>query len=173
MATEGVDLSAFSKEDLPDTSSMSFGLVVAEWNSEITDALYQGAYEALIKTGTKSENIIKVDVPGTYELVYGAKLLCEKSNLDAIVVIGNVIQGETRHFDFVCEGVTQGVKDLNIKYDTPVIFCVLTDNNIEQSRDRSGGKHGNKGIECAVAAIKMAQLRKDFHTRKPISGFRN
>lgn len=162
MATVGVDLSAFNPKELPNTSKMRFGLVVAEWNNEITDALYMGAYETLLTTGTSKENIIKVDVPGTFELVYGAKLLCEKKDFDAIVVIGTVIQGETRHFDFVCEGVTQGVKDLNINFNTPVLFCVLTDNNIQQSRDRSGGAHGNKGIECAVAAIKMAALKQKF-----------
>ena len=159
MATAGVDLSAFNKEELPDTSGMRFGIVVAEWNEEITEALYQGAFDTLIATGTPERQITRINVPGTFELVFGAKLLCEKDIFDAVIVIGTVIQGETRHFDFVCEGVTQGVVDLNVRYDTPVIFCVLTDNNIEQSRARSGGKHGNKGVECAVAAVKMAALR--------------
>lgn len=163
MATAGVDLSAFNKEELPDTSGMRFGIVVAEWNEEITEALYQGAFDTFIATGTPERQITRINVPGTFELVYGAKQLCEKDIFDAVVVIGNVIQGETRHFDFVCEGVTQGVVDLNVRYDTPVIFCVLTDNNIEQSRARSGGEHGNKGVECAVAAVKMAALRRVVH----------
>ncbi len=162
MATAAVNLSDFDADKLPDTSGMKFGLVVAEWNAEITEALYQGAFDTLKATGTPEQNISRINVPGTFELVYGAKLLCEKDLFDAIVVIGNVIQGETRHFDFVCDGVTQGVQDLNVRYDTPVIFCVLTDNNIEQSRARSGGKHGNKGVECAVAAIKMAALRRSL-----------
>lgn len=164
MATAAVNLSDFNKEELPDTSGMRFGIVVAEWNSEITEALYQGAFETLKKTGTPEDQITRINVPGTFELVFGGKLLCERDIFDAVIVIGTVIQGETRHFDFVCEGVTQGVKDLNIRYDTPVIFCVLTDNNIEQSRARSGGKHGNKGIECAVAAVKMAALRRVLHS---------
>lgn len=159
MATEGVNLSEYNISKLPNTAEMKFGLVVAEWNFEITDALYRGAEKLLLATGTAPINITKIDVPGTFELVYGGKLLCETEDYDAVVVIGTVIQGETKHFDFVCEGVTQGVKDLNLNYKTPVIFCVLTDNNIQQSRDRSGGKHGNKGIECAVAAVKMAELR--------------
>ena len=159
MATKDVNLSTFDKESLPDSSNMKFGLVVAEWNADITSKLYQGALETLLENGTPLENITKIDVPGTFELVYGAKLLCEKKEFDAIITIGTVIQGETRHFDFVCEGVTQGIQGLNVKYNTPVIFCVLTDNNKQQSIDRSGGKHGNKGIECAVAAIKMADLK--------------
>lgn len=163
MATSGRNLSEFSSEKLPDTSGMRFGLVVSEWNSEITEALYDGARETLMQTGTPEENITRINVPGSFELVFGAKLLCEKEIYDALIVIGNVIRGETRHFDFVCEGVTQGIKDLNVKYNTPVIFCVLTDNTIEQSRARSGGKHGNKGVECAVAAIKIAALRRTMH----------
>ena len=164
MATSAVNLSDFELDKLPDTSGMNFGIVVAEWNSEITEALYQGALETLKATGTPEKKITRIDVPGSFELVYGAKLLCEKELLDAVIVIGCVIQGETRHFDFVCQGVTQGVQDLNLRYDTPVIFCVLTDNNIEQSRARSGGKHGNKGVECAVSAIKIATLRRMLHS---------
>ncbi|MGB0177933.1 MAG: 6,7-dimethyl-8-ribityllumazine synthase, partial [Owenweeksia sp.] len=106
----------------------------------------------------------RLNVPGTFELPFGAKLLCEKDIFDAVIVIGCVIQGETKHFDFVCQGVTHGISQLNLDYDTPVIFCVLTDNNIEQSKARSGGKHGNKGVECAVSAIKMAALRRVLHT---------
>lgn len=159
MATEGTDLSSFNREELPDTSGMKFGLVVSEWNEEITEALYKGALETLISTGTPESQITRINVPGTFELPFGAKLLCEKDIFDAVIVIGCVVQGETRHFDYVCQGVTQGVVQLNSNYDTPVIFCVLTDNNIEQSRARAGGKHGNKGVECAVAAIKMAALR--------------
>ncbi len=163
MATAGVNLSAYNLSELPDTSGMNFGIAVAEWNSEITEALYQGAVETLLKTGTPEAQITRINVPGSFELVFGAKLLCEKDLFDAIIVIGCVVQGETRHFDFVCHGVTQGVQDLNVKYDTPVIFCVLTDNNMEQSKARAGGKHGNKGVECAISAIKMAALRRILH----------
>jgi 6,7-dimethyl-8-ribityllumazine synthase len=158
MAT--TNLSHYDKATIPNASQFRFGIVVSEWNPEITENLYLGAEQALIENGTLPENIIRWDVPGSFELIYGCKHMVETQKLDAVIAIGNVIQGETKHFDFVCEGVTQGIKDLNIKYDTPVVFCVLTDNNKQQSLDRSGGIHGNKGIECAIAAIKMAALRQ-------------
>ncbi len=162
MATSGTNLSAVDFSALPDVSNMRFGLVVAEWNADITENLYQGAFDTLIQAGTPANKITRVNTPGTFELPYAAKLLCKKGDLDAIIVIGTVIQGQTKHFDFVCQGVTQGIMQLNIDYDTPVIFCVLTDNTKQQSIDRSGGIHGNKGVECAVAAIKMANLLGNF-----------
>ncbi|SDX84500.1 6,7-dimethyl-8-ribityllumazine synthase [Lutibacter oricola] len=156
MAT--TDLSYYDKATIPNAKNFRFGIVVSEWNPEITNNLYLGAQEALLENGALQGNIVKWDVPGSFELVYGCKKMIETQKVDAIIAIGNVIQGETKHFDFVCEGVTQGIVDLNVKYDVPVIFCVLTDNTKQQSLDRSGGKHGNKGIECAIAAIKMANL---------------
>ncbi|MCB7479768.1 6,7-dimethyl-8-ribityllumazine synthase [Christiangramia sediminis] len=162
MATEGKNLSQYDKNTIPNAKDFRFGIVVSEWNDEITEGLFQGAFDAWIENGVQKENIVRWNVPGSFELIYGCKKMQESFEmLDAIVAVGNVIQGETKHFDFVCEGVTQGIKDLNIQTDIPVIFCVLTDNNIEQSRARSGGEHGNKGTEAAIAAIKMAQLRKD------------
>jgi 6,7-dimethyl-8-ribityllumazine synthase len=158
MAT--TNLSYYDKASIPNANKFRFGIVVSEWNPDITENLYLGAVQALIENGATKENIIKWDVPGSFELIYGCKKMIETQKLDAIIAIGNVIQGETKHFDFVCDGVTQGIKDLNIKYDVPVIFCVLTDNTKQQSLDRSGGKHGNKGIESAIAAIKMAALRE-------------
>lgn len=158
MAT--TNLSIYDKATIPNAKNFRFGIVVSEWNPEITDNLYLGAVEALLENGALAENIIKWDVPGSFELIYGCKKMIETQKLDAVIAIGNVIQGETKHFDFVCDGVTQGIKDLNIKYDIPTIFCVLTDNTKQQSLDRSGGKHGNKGVECAIAAIKMAALRQ-------------
>lgn len=158
MATANTNLSDFDRSKLPSTSEMKFGLVVSEWNPEITEALFQGAHDTLIATGTPSHQIIRQDVPGSFELVYGAKTLCEEEDFDAIIAIGSVIRGETAHFDYVCQGVTYGIQELNLSYETPVIFCVLTDDNMQQSKDRSGGKHGNKGIECAIVAIKMALL---------------
>ena len=158
MATANHNLSKYDKTTIPNAKDFRFGIVVSEWNSEITEGLYNGAIEALIDCGALEENIARVDVPGSFELIYGAKHMVSK-NYDAVIAIGCVIQGETKHFDFVCEGVTQGIKDLNVIYDTPVIFCVLTDNTKQQSLDRSGGKHGNKGTEAAIAAIKMADLR--------------
>ena len=166
MATANHNLSSYDKAIIPNAKYFRFGIVVSEWNDTITEGLWQGAFDALIDCGALKENIVRWNVPGTFELTYGAarmskSIYADSGMLDAIIVIGCVIQGETKHFDFVCEGVTQGVKDLNLKGDIPVIFCVLTDNNMQQSIDRSGGKHGNKGTEAAIAAIKMAALRKD------------
>ncbi len=158
MAT--TDLSAYDKTSLPNAKKFRFGMVVSEWNEEITNALFEGALETLKANGALPENILKWEVPGSFELIYGAKKMVQTQNLDAVIAIGNVIKGETKHFDFVCDGVTQGVKDLNIQQETPVIFCVLTDDTREQSLARSGGVHGNKGVECAVAAIKMAVLKQ-------------
>ncbi len=162
MATANKNLSTYDKATIPNAKDFRFGIVVSEWNETITQNLFQGAFDAFLDCGAIKENIVRWNVPGSFELVYGAKKMGESFDmLDAIIVIGVVIQGETKHFDFVCEGVTQGIKDLNIQTDIPVIFCVLTDNTMQQSIDRSGGKHGNKGTEAAIAAIKMAQLRKD------------
>ena len=162
MATAHTNLSAYDKSKIPDASNFKFGVVVSEWNAKITQNLFQGAFDAFLDCGAIKENIVRWNVPGSFELIYGAKKMGESFEmLDAIIVIGVVIQGETKHFDFVCEGVTQGIKDLNIQTDIPVIFCVLTDNTLQQSIDRSGGKHGNKGTEAAIAAIKMAELRKN------------
>ncbi|MDA8728756.1 6,7-dimethyl-8-ribityllumazine synthase [Flavicella sp.] len=158
MAT--TDLSAYDKTSLPNIKKFRFGMVVSEWNEEITNALFEGALETLKANGALPENILKWEVPGSFELIYGAKKMVQTQNLDAVIAIGNVIKGETKHFDFVCDGVTQGIKDLNIQQETPVIFCVLTDDTREQSMARSGGVHGNKGVECAVAAIKMAVLKQ-------------
>ncbi|TXD85094.1 6,7-dimethyl-8-ribityllumazine synthase [Subsaximicrobium wynnwilliamsii] len=161
MATANHNLSNYDKSTLPNAEHFRFGIVVSEWNDTITNGLFQGAYDALIDCGANEDNIIKWNVPGSFELIYGAKKMIEH-RVDAVIAIGSVIQGETKHFDFVCEGVTQGIKDLNVISDTPVIFCVLTDNTMQQSLDRSGGKLGNKGTEAAIAAIKMAHLRRTF-----------
>lgn len=161
MATANHNLSEYDKATIPNAKDFRFGIVVSQWNTEITEGLFNGAKAALLDCGALTTNILRVDVPGSFELIYGAKHLVSQ-NFDAVIAIGCVIQGETKHFDFVCEGVTQGIKDLNILYNTPVIFCVLTDNNKQQSIDRSGGKHGNKGTEAAIAAIKMAQLKANL-----------
>ena len=159
MATANKNLSAYDKATIPNAKDFRFGIVVSEWNDEITEGLFNGAYEALVDCGALEENITRWNVPGSFELTYGAKRMLETKDPDCVIVIGSVIRGETMHFDFVCQGVTQGVKDLNVLYDAPVIFCVLTDDTMQQSLDRSGGKHGNKGTEAAIAAIKMAHLR--------------
>lgn len=159
MATENKNLSDYDKTTIPNAMNYRFGIVVSEWNDSITEGLFRGAYDALMDCGVSDSNIIRWNVPGSFELIYGCKKM-QRQNVDAVIAIGSVIQGETKHFDFVCEGVTQGIKDLNVLHDTPVIFCLLTDNNLQQAIDRSGGKHGNKGTEAAIAAIKMAFLNK-------------
>jgi 6,7-dimethyl-8-ribityllumazine synthase len=156
MAT--TNLSDYDKSIIPNSHDMRFGIVVSEWNESITEGLFNGAKQTLLDNGVLLENIIRWDVPGSFELIFGCKKMLQTQKVDAVIAIGTVIQGETKHFDFVCEGVTQGIKDLNLHYDVPTIFCVLTDNHIQQSIDRSGGKLGNKGIEAAVTAIKMAHL---------------
>lgn len=160
MATENKNLSQYDKNTIPNAKDFRFGIVVSEWNDEITNGLFNGAKAALLDCGALSENIIRWDVPGSFELVYGSKRMIETQKVDCVIAIGCVIKGETMHFEFVCEGVTQGVKDLNLKYDVPTIFCLLTDNSMQQSIDRSGGKHGNKGTEAAIAAIKMVDLNR-------------
>ncbi|MGC1472648.1 MAG: 6,7-dimethyl-8-ribityllumazine synthase [Psychroserpens sp.] len=160
MATANHNLSNYDKTTIPNAKDFRFGIVVSEWNDKITNGLYKGAYDALIDCGATTDHIIKWDVPGSFELIYGSKKMIEYQ-VDVVIAIGCVIQGETKHFDFVCEAVTHGIKELNLKSDTPVIFCVLTDNTMQQSIDRSGGIHGNKGIEAAIAAIKMADLHRN------------
>lgn len=160
MATENKNLSAYDPSTLPDAKDLTVGIVVSEWNGHVTNGLFEGAVEVLKSCGMPDENIIKWDVPGSFELIFGATKMHKSLEVDAVIVIGCVIQGETKHFDFVCEGVTQGIKDLNVIYEVPTIFCLLTDNNEQQSIDRSGGKHGNKGIEAAVTALKMIALNK-------------
>ncbi len=160
MATANKDLSAYDKTTIPNAKEFRFGIVVSEWNEEITEGLYDGALEALLDCGAKQGNILRWNVPGSFELTFGAKKMIETQNVDAVIAIGSVIQGETKHFDFVCSATAQGIMDLNVRTEVPVIFCVLTDNNMQQAIDRSGGKHGNKGAEAAIAAIKMASLGK-------------
>ena len=157
MHTKDTNLSHFNKEEVPNTKGLRFCIVVSEWNKNITNNLYKGAKETLIECGVNTDDIMRYNVSGSYELVFGAKIAA-KDKPDAIICLGSVIQGETKHFDFVCNAVAMGVKDLNISLPIPVIFGVLTDNTMQQAEDRSGGKYGNKGIEAAITAIKMAVL---------------
>lgn len=158
MATENKNLSAYNKDELPDISTMRFGLVVSEWNQNITHKLYQGANDTLLNCGAKPENLIKFMVPGSFELTAGCRRLLQNHKVDAIIAIGSVIRGETSHFDYVCSATANGIMQLNVAQNVPVIFCVLTDDTLQQAIDRSGGKYGNKGVEAAIAAIKMANL---------------
>ena len=152
------NLSNFNKIDIGDCSHLKIGIVYSSWNSEITDNLYDGAFTTLIELGINKENITSFKVPGSFELVYGANNMSNK-NVDAIVCLGCVIRGETSHFDYICNSVSNGIMNLNIELDIPVIFGVLTDNTKQQSLDRSGGRLGNKGIEAAVTSVQMALVK--------------
>lgn len=160
MAT--VNLSEYTPLNLSNADEYHIGVVVSEWNDFVTFNLRDGAVEVLEKEGVKKENINIFHVPGAFELSYASMQLAKTKKYDAIIAIGNVIRGETAHFDYVCSGVTQGIKDCNILTDTPTIFCVLTDDTKEQSIARSGGKLGNKGIEAAVTALKMIQFKEEI-----------
>jgi 6,7-dimethyl-8-ribityllumazine synthase len=163
LATNLKNLSDFSHTEVPSAKGMRFGIVVAEWNAEITGALAQGAFKTLIEKGAEESDISVHYVPGTFELPTGAQFLLEFNKPDAVICIGCVIQGDTKHFDFICNAASAGIMDLNLKYNTPVIFGVLTPNTLEQAQDRAGGKHGNKGDEAAVTAIKMVDLKRSIN----------
>lgn len=160
MAT--VNLSEYKPLNITNADEFTIGVVVSEWNDFVTFNLRDGAVEVLKKEGVKPEQIKVFYVPGAFELSYACMHLAKTNEYDAIIAIGNVIRGETSHFDYVCSGVTQGIKDCNILTDTPTIFCVLTDDNKEQSIARSGGVHGNKGIEAAVTALQMIKFRRNL-----------
>ena len=147
---------------LPSGKDKIVGIVVSEWNAPITDSLLKGAKDTLLAAGVKENDIIIEYVPGTVELTFGAKVVIEESLAHAVIVLGCVIQGDTRHFDYVCDSVTQGVTKLNLNYPTPVIFGVLTTDNLEQAEARAGGSHGNKGEDCAIAALKMIALQEKY-----------
>ncbi len=138
---------------------MRFGIVVAEWNAKITESLYQGACETLLSCGVDASNIHRINVPGSFELPSGAKFIASNQKVDAVICLGCVIQGETRHFDFICQAVATGLTNLSIATSIPFIFGVLTTNTEEQALERAGGIHGNKGTEAAISAIKMAGLK--------------
>ena len=145
-------------DNVPDASNMNFGIVVAEWHSEITGALLKGAIETLEAHGTLTENIHVKHVPGSFELIYGARMMTLRGDYDAIIILGSVIRGETPHFDYICQGVTYGISRINATSEIPVIYGLLTTENMQQALDRCGGKLGNKGAECAITAIKMAKF---------------
>jgi len=162
MATELLYLSSYEANSVPDGRGIKIGIVVSEWNSNITNKLLKGAYETLLKFGVKADDIIVEYVPGSFELTYGSKLLIEKSDVHAVIMLGCVIQGETPHFTYVCQSVTHGATELNLKYNIPVIFGVLTTNTLEQAKARAGGRHGNKGDEAAITALKMVALNVKY-----------
>jgi len=155
MASNLKNLSDYSDKNLTNMADKKFAIVVSEWNEEVTESLYQGAYETLIAQGATKENIVKKMVPGSFELSMGAQWMAQKEEIDAVICLGCVIQGETRHFDFICDAVAHGITNVSLKYNKPVIFGVLTPNTQKQALDRAGGKHGNKGDEAAITAVKM------------------
>lgn len=158
MASSLKNLSDHDPATIPDGSSLKVGIVVSEWNEEITAALLEGSLSTLKKHGVQEKNIRVKTVPGSFELPFGARVLAEQFSPHAVICLGCVIQGETRHFDYICQGVTHGITELNLDYEIPFIFGVLTTENLQQAIDRAGGKHGNKGDEAAVTALKMAVL---------------
>jgi 6,7-dimethyl-8-ribityllumazine synthase len=162
MATHLKNLSAYDPDFLPDASDMKFGIVVAEWNMEITKNLLEGALLTLEKKGVKEKNINVKWVPGSFELTLGAQFFAEYTDVDGIICLGCVIQGETPHFTYICQGITMGITELNLDYNKPFIFGILTTDTLQQAIDRSGGKHGNKGDEAAVTAIKMVALQRNM-----------
>ncbi|HET8860250.1 6,7-dimethyl-8-ribityllumazine synthase [Marivirga sp.] len=160
MASNLKNLSEHSGKNMKGLQDKKFAIIVSEWNEEVTESLYNGAYETLIENGIPKENIKKHYVPGSFELSLGAQWMAERKEIDAVICLGCVIQGETRHFDFICDAVANGITNVSLKYNKPVIFGVLTPNTQQQALDRAGGKHGNKGDEAAFTALKMLGLAK-------------
>ena len=162
MSTQNKNLSEYRDEDIPSASGFTFGIAVSDWNNQVTGAMLEGAVSTLLDCGAEEKNIHIHHVPGSFELPLGAQMIEEYYHPDAILCIGCVVQGETRHFDFICSGVTEGISRLNLKYGKPFIFGVLTTQNLEQALARAGGRHGNKGVEAALTAIKMAYLKSQL-----------
>ena len=162
------DLSGYDPATVPDAGKMRFGIVVADWNREVTNSLLEAAANTLKKHGATDNNIVIRHVPGSFELSLGAQFLAKYDDLDAIICLGCIIQGETPHFTYICQGVTQGITQLNLEYNIPFIFGVLTTLNLEQALERAGGSHGNKGDEAAVTAIKMAALQREWNSTQTI-----
>lgn len=171
MATSGKDLSAFDAEVLNDSAHFRVGIVVSDWNHEITDALCAGALEVLASAGIPETSIVVRRVPGAFETPLGAQWLLGEGACDGVICIASIIRGETAHFDFVSSATANGVQDVSLKAGKPAIFCVLTDDNIEQSRARSGGEHGNKGVEAAVACLQMMKLRSSLASGGHLAGW--
>lgn len=173
MATSLQHLSTYDESNIPDAAELHFGIVVSDWNKDITHALYEGCRETLIKHGAKEENLHTIQVPGTFELPAAARIIAGREKLDAIICLGCVIKGETKHDEYINNAVSQGLINLSIATGKPYIFGVLTPNTHEQAVDRAGGKHGNKGVEAAVTAIRMGELYRKNKAGKKSIGFGN
>lgn len=162
MASANKNLSDYDESNIPSAAEMSFGIIVAEWNAEITHALYEGCFDTLIKHGADPEKVHTVQVPGAFELPSAAKMVASYHNPDAVICLGCVIKGETKHDEYINHAVATGLTNLGMALGKPIIYGVLTPNDQEQARERAGGKHGNKGVEAAVTALRMAALRKNL-----------
>lgn len=158
MATELKNLNDFSKTLSTNVKGKEIAIVVAEWNEEITKALYDGAKEYLIKSGIWENNIETIEVPGSFELIYAANLLAQKENIHGVLALGCVIKGETKHDEYISNAVANGLSNITIKYNKPLTFGLLTTNTLQQAKDRSGGKHGNKGTEAAYTLLRMLEI---------------
>ena len=165
MTEKKTNLSDYNRNAVPDGSKYRIGVIAAEWNPTVTDAMLNGAVETLAANGVKEENIMVKRVPGTFELSSAADMMLRHCLLDAVICIGCVIQGETRHFEFICQAVSQGLTNVAVKHERPVIFSVLTTDTMQQALDRAGGKHGNKGVEGAVTALKMCAYRESLNNK--------
>lgn len=159
MSSSDKNLSDVKASKLANPDQIKIGIVVSEWNEQITESLYSGAIQTLVSSGVSKENITRINVPGSFELSLGGQWLAQDDSIDAVICLGCVIQGETKHFDFICDAVAQGITNVSLKYNKPVIFGVLTPNNMNQALDRAGGKHGNKGDEAAATALGMLAVR--------------
>lgn len=162
MASTLKNLSDFSHIHVQSAKGFKFAIVVSQWNAQVTGALLNGAIDGILKNGGLQADIDVIEVPGSYELISGADIVLRNKDIDAVICLGCVIQGETRHFDFICDAVANGISNVATKYNKPVIFGVLTTDNLEQALDRAGGKHGNKGEEAAITAIQMAHISKKY-----------
>lgn len=161
MASSEKNLSDVRVDQSKDMSKFKIVIVVSEWNEQVTESLYSGAYQTLLDAGITRDNIERMNVPGTFELSIGGQWSAERKDIDAVICLGCVIQGETRHFDFICDAVANGITNVSLKYNKPVVFGVLTTDNMKQALDRAGGKHGNKGDEAGATAVKMLQVKAD------------
>lgn len=167
MASAQKNLSEYNEKNIPDGKEFQIGIIVSDWNRDITHALYQGCYDTLTKHGVADKNIRTVQVPGTFELPTAARLMLSRSKVDVIICIGCVIKGETQHDEYINHAVANGITNLSLTSGKPIIFGVLTPNDHQQALDRAGGKHGNKGVEAAVTALRMADLHKNYKDYEP------
>ena len=162
MPSKKKNLSAVTVERLPEMKDVRIGIVVSEWNNEITSVLTEGCLKTLKDAGVKNKNVIQLNVPGSFELPSAAKMLVEHKKVDAVICLGTIIKGETRHDEYLAQAVAKGIMDLNLRYNIPFIFGVLTCETMEQASDRAGGRHGNKGVEAAATAVKMIMVKQSL-----------